>query len=176
MIVVVMGVAGAGKSTVGRQLAARLGFTLAEGDEFHPRANVEKMRRGEPLDDVDRRPWLESMAEAIDAWLAEDRDVVLTCSALKRAYRERLIGQRPGVRLVFLSGERDVIRRRLESRRGHYMPAELLDSQFAALEPPRADERPIVVEVTEPVDCLVLTAARALGHLEAAGSEQGEKT
>lgn len=174
MIVVVMGVAGAGKSTVGGQLAERLGFTLAEGDNFHPPSNVAKMSRRVPLDDADRWPWLDRMAAAIDAWLAEGREVVLTCSALKRTYRDRLIGQRQGVRLVYLRGARELIGRRLEARRGHYMPAELLDSQFEALEPPQEDERPIVVEATEPVDRLVLTIARALGHLEAATTDKGE--
>ena len=175
MIVVVMGVAGAGKSTVGGALADRLGFALAEGDDFHPPANVAKMSRREPLDDADRWPWLDRMAAAIEAWTAEGRDVVLTCSALKRAYRDRLIGRRPGVRLVYLRGAKELIGRRLAGRRGHFMPAALLDSQFDALEAPAPDEAPIVVEVTEPVDRLVLTITRALGHLEAAETHHGEE-
>lgn len=166
MILVVMGVAGSGKSTVGRRLAGHLGFAFAEGDSYHPAANLEKMGRGMPLDDADRWPWLDRMAAEIDRWHGEGRGVVLACSALKRAYRQRLIGARPGVRLVFLRGAAAVIAGRLEARRDHFMPADLLVSQFEALEPPGADEAPIVAEVADPPDALVLTIAHALGHVE----------
>jgi len=174
MILVVMGVAGSGKSTVGRMLAEHLGFAFAEGDSYHPAANVEKMGRGVPLDDADRWPWLDHMAGKIDRWHGQGLDVVLTCSALKRAYRQRLIGVRPGVRLVFLHGTPAVIAGRLGERRDHFMPADLLASQFDALEPPDADEAPIVAEVDQPPDDLVLTIARALGHVEAAREDAGQ--
>ena len=167
MIVVVMGVAGSGKSTVGRQLAAHLGFAFAEGDSYHPAANVEKMEQGTPLEDADRWPWLDQMAAEIDRWQAQGLDVVLACSALKRAYRQRLIAARPGVRLVFLRGTTAMIGQRLGERRDHFMPADLLASQFDALEPPGAEEAPIVADVESPPDQLVLTIARALGHVEA---------
>lgn len=168
MILVVMGVAGSGKSTIGRRLAEHLGYAFAEGDSYHPAANVEKMSRKIPLEDADRRPWLDRMAAQIDRWQDERRDVVLTCLALKRAYRRRLIGARPGVRLVFLRGEPALIEDRLKDRRGHFMPAELLASQFAALEPPGPAESPIVADVAGPQDTIVLTIARAVGHLEPA--------
>lgn len=162
MILVVMGVAGAGKSTVGQLLAEALGFDFAEGDDFHPPANVEKMRSGVPLDDADRWPWLDRLAGRIDDWRAEGRDTVLTCSALKRAYRAHLIGGRGDVRLVFLRGAPELIARRLAERRGHYMPAGLLASQFAALEPPGPAEAPIVAEVADAPAAIVAAIRRAL--------------
>jgi gluconokinase len=136
MVIVLMGVSGAGKTTVGRLLAAALGAEFAEGDAYHPPANVEKMRRGIPLEDADRWPWLQTLAAQIDRWLAAGKTVVLACSALKQSYRDVLAQGRPGVRFVHLEGEKALIRGRLDARRGHYMPAALLDSQFAALEPP----------------------------------------
>lgn len=169
MIVVIMGVAGAGKTTVGRLLAAYLGFEFAEGDAFHPPANIEKMRRKEALGDSDRWPWLDRLAAQIARWSEERRDVVLTCSALKRAYRRRLIAGRDGVRLVFLNGDPALIDARLKSRQGHFMPPDLLASQFETLELPRPAEAPIVAEVTDPPDAIVLTIARALGHVESQG-------
>lgn len=174
MIVVVMGVAGSGKTTVGRLLAERFGFGFAEGDEFHSAASIEKMSRGVPLDDADRWPWLDRMAAAIDRWTAEGRDMVLACSALKRVYRDRLIGARENVRLVYLRGEEAVIRGRLEARQGHYMPAALLASQFAALEPPGTAEAPIAVSATEPPETLVLTIGSGLGHLKETAAQEGK--
>ena len=138
MVIVLMGVSGSGKTTVGQLLARALGGEFAEGDAFHPPANVEKMRRGIPLDDPDRRPWLETLARAIADWLAAGRTVVLACSALKRSYREILRGGRREVHFVYLKGDADLIRARLAGRRGHYMPASLLDSQLAALEEPKS--------------------------------------
>lgn len=146
--VVVMGVSGAGKSTVGRLIAAQLRCEFRDADSFHPQANIEKMSRGEPLTDDDRWPWL----NAIAAWIAERRAKgetgVVTCSALKRAYRDVVTGkQSADVRLVYLKGDFDLIEARLKARTGHFMPPGLLRSQFDALEEPRADERAITVSV-----------------------------
>ena len=137
MVIVVMGVSGAGKTTVGRLLARDLGAEFLEGDDFHPRANVEKMRSGIPLDDDDRRPWLLALRQQIDRWRAEGRAGVLACSALKEAYREILGAGQPGIHFVYLKGDEEQIRGRLELRSGHYMPPTLLPTQIAALEEPR---------------------------------------
>src|SRR5918996_2951946 len=136
MVVVLMGVSGSGKTAVGTRLAQALGGTFVEGDDFHPPANVEKMRSGEPLDDADREPWLETLAREIGGWLDAGKTVVLACSALKQRYRDILKAGRPGVVFVHLKGDEALIRKRLAGRRGHYMPASLLDSQLAALEEP----------------------------------------
>jgi gluconokinase len=136
MVVVLMGVSGTGKTSVGVLLAAALGGEFVEGDSYHPPANVAKMRRGIPLDDADRKPWLEALAAEIGRWLDAGRTMVLACSALKRSYRRVLRGGRQGVRFVHLTGSPALIRARLAARRGHYMPARLLDSQLAALEQP----------------------------------------
>jgi gluconokinase len=137
LVVVLMGVSGSGKSTIGPLLAASLGGAYFEGDRFHPAANVEKMKSGIPLDDTDRQPWLEAMAAAIRGWRSGPHPVVLSCSALKQRYRDVLRGGAPDVRFVWLKGDKAVIAERLSTRRGHFMPASLLDSQFAALEPPQ---------------------------------------
>jgi gluconokinase len=147
VVVVVMGVSGSGKTTVSALLAAALGWQFQEGDELHPPANVEKMHGCTPLTDADRLPWLQRIAAEIDAWRARGESGVVTCSALKRSYRDIIIGDRAGVRLVYLRGSYDMIRRRLAARHEHFMPAALLESQFAALEEPTPDERPIVVDV-----------------------------
>jgi gluconokinase len=147
MIVVVMGVSGSGKSTVAALLAAALGCQYQEGDDLHPRENVEKMRGGTPLTDADRLPWLRKIAEEIDGWRARGECGVLTCSALKRSYRDIIIGDRRDVMLVYLKGSRDLIHRRMAARHEHYMPVALLDSQFATLEEPTPEERPITVDV-----------------------------
>lgn len=149
--IVVMGVSGAGKSTVGRLIAARLDCPFRDADSFHPAANIEKMSRGEPLTDEDRWPWL----HAIAAWIPEHRAAgttcVVTCSALKRRYRDLLTGkQRSDVRLVYLKGEFALIEARLKARIGHFMPPGLLRSQFEALEEPTADEHAIAVSVDAP--------------------------
>lgn len=132
-IAVVM--AGAGKTTVGERLAKQLNWEFIEGDHLHPPENVAKMQSGQPLTDIDRAPWLGAIAQAIAAWQARDACGVITCSALKRAYRRRIIGERIGVRFVFLDGSRELIAQRLAARRGHFMPPSLLDTQFAILEP-----------------------------------------
>ena len=157
-----MGVAGAGKTTVAQLLAERLGCQFLEGDDFHPAANVEKMRRGQPLSDADRLPWLQQIAASIDELQAQGRCGVITCSALKRRYREILIGSRKGVKLVYLDGSIELIRSRLAARQGHFMPAALLESQFGALEPPRADEHPIVADAGAEPAAIVAGIVQAL--------------
>jgi gluconokinase len=147
--IVVMGVSGSGKTTIGRALAGRLGFAFRDGDEFHPPSNVAKMRAGIPLDDNDRAPWLVAIATWIDELRDAGRHGVVACSALKRAYRDVLIGSRADVRLVFLKGSHELIARRMEARRDHFMPASLLVSQFAALEEPADDEGAIVAPIEE---------------------------
>jgi gluconokinase len=137
MVIVLMGVAASGKTTVGRMLAEELGWTFYDADDFHPHANVEKMSRGAPLDDEDRRPWLETLRELIKECLSLGRDAVLACSALKESYRERLLVDER-VRLAYLDAGRELIRGRLNERSDHFMKARMLDSQFAALEEPEA--------------------------------------
>lgn len=162
MIVVVMGVSGSGKTTVSALLAARLGWQYREGDDLHPGANVEKMRGGTPLTDADRLPWLHRIAQEIDGWRARGEPGVLTCSALKRAYRDIIIGGRPEVALAYLKGSPDLIARRMAARHEHFMPAALLASQFATLQEPTPDERPIVVDVGEPPGEIAARIAREL--------------
>jgi gluconokinase len=147
MIVVVMGVSGSGKSTVAALLAAALGCEFQEGDDLHPRENVEKMSGGSPLTDADRIPWLRRIAEKIDFWRARGECGVLTSSALKRSYREIITGGRDDVVLVYLKGSRELVHRRMLARHEHFMPIALLDSQFATLEEPAPDEHPITVDV-----------------------------
>lgn len=146
-VVVVMGVSGCGKSTIASMLAHRLNWIYEEGDWFHPRSNVEKMHGGEPLTDEDRWPWLHGIAAWIDATRRVGNHGTVACSALKRAYRDILVGERPDVRIVYLKGERDLSARRLAARDGHFMPPSLLDSQFATLEEPQTEEHPIVVSI-----------------------------
>jgi gluconokinase len=158
--VVVMGVSGSGKTTVGTALARRLGRRFVEGDQLHPPQNIAKMRRGEPLDDADRAPWLDLVADG----LARDPDVVVSCSALRRAYRDRLRRQVPDLLFVHVSVPDAVLRERVESRQGHWMPASLLSSQLETLEPLQPDERGVVVDGTEPVDEVVDQVVAALAH------------
>ena len=162
-ILVVMGVSGSGKTTVAVMLAGALGVEFREGDDFHPRANVEKMKGGTPLTDQDRWPWLEAIARQIDAWRAEGKAGVVTCSALKRAYRDVLIGERREVRLVYLRGSHALIHARMAARHEHFMPLGLLDSQFSTLEEPGPDERPIVVDVGGTPAEIVAEIIRQLG-------------
>ena len=138
--IVVMGVSGSGKSTVAAGLVERLGWEFAEGDEFHPPANVEKMRAGHPLDDEDRWPWLRTLADWIGQHERAGRSVVVTCSALKRSYRDLLCDGHPSVWFAQVTADAELIRERLQHRTGHYMPASLLDSQLATLEPLQDDE------------------------------------
>lgn len=143
-VIIVMGVSGVGKTTVGRALALAIDADFAEGDSYHPETNVEKMRSGEPLSDEDRWPWLDRLRAEIDGWMSGDRTVVLACSALKASYRERLRPTTGSVKFVYLHAHRDLIEQRLAERKGHYMPASLLKSQLASLEPP---EGAIAVDV-----------------------------
>jgi len=140
MIVIVAGVSGSGKSTIGALLAGRLGWRFADADGFHPAANVEKMRAGVPLTDEDRWPWLRAIAAWMDERIAAGEQAVVTCSALKRSYRDLLLEGRPQARMVFLTPDREVLARRLAARHGHFFPEQLLGTQFADLEPPAPDE------------------------------------
>jgi gluconokinase len=148
-VLVLMGVSGCGKSTIGAALSQKLGWPYADADEFHPPANVAKMSAGEPLTDADRTPWLEAIAAHIDNVRARGEHAIVSCSALKRVYRDIIVGTREDVRLVLLDGTKDEIFARMYARKNHFMPASLLDSQFATLERPGADERPIVVSITQ---------------------------
>jgi carbohydrate kinase (thermoresistant glucokinase family) len=162
-ILVLMGVSGAGKSTVARELAARLGWSVEEGDALHPAANVAKMHAGIPLTDADRQPWLERVAAWIDGQRAKKQPGVITCSALKRSYRRIVIGARPEVWLVYLRGGRDLIAQRLAGRDGHFMPASLLQSQIDTLEKPQPDEDPLTVDVGAPAGQVADEIIRILG-------------
>ncbi len=146
-VLVVMGVSGSGKTTIAALLAGRLGWEFEDGDDFHPPENVAKMHGGTPLTDEDRWPWLHAIAAWIDATRSTGRHGIVACSALKRAYRDILLRDKPDVRLVYLQGGKQLISTRQAARLNHYMPAALVDSQFAALEEPGADESPIVVSV-----------------------------
>ena len=166
--VVVMGVAGCGKSTVAKLAAERLGWYFVEGDSLHPPANVEKMSTGIPLDDDDRRPWLEEIAATIRRWRSEGHSGVIACSALRRSYRDTIAAGENDVCFVHLHGERNLIAQRLAERRGHFMPIALLDSQFATLEPPTGGERAISLDVAvnpaQLVDDVVRTVTRTRQH------------
>jgi carbohydrate kinase (thermoresistant glucokinase family) len=150
-ILLLTGVSGSGKTTIALALAQRLGWPFKEGDELHPASDIKKMRSGHPLDDRDRWPWLERVADFIDGWRQAGTSGVITCSGLKRSYRDFLTSGRPEVRVVYLFGEREVIAARLKDRKGHFMPGNLLDSQFAILEEPDPDEAPISVDVAHGV-------------------------
>jgi gluconokinase len=145
MIVIVAGVSGSGKTTVGTLLAGRLGWRFADADAFHPAANVTKMRAGVPLADEDRWPWLRAIAAWMDERIAAGESAVLTCSALRRSYREELLGGRPGARMVFLGVHPEEVARRLAARHDHFFPSVLAGSQFDALEPPAPDEARVSV-------------------------------
>lgn len=166
---VVMGVSGSGKTTVAKGVAAQLGWVFAEGDDFHPAANVAKMRAGTPLTDSDRRPWLQSLADWISAREAAGVDAVLTCSALKRAYRDVLRAGHPSVRFAYVAVDASTLRVRLAARKGHYMPASLLDSQLATLQPLAADEPGWTIAGEQP-------AEHAVTRLVAALATTGEKS
>ncbi|WP_160121503.1 gluconokinase [Rhodovarius lipocyclicus] len=154
-----MGVSGSGKSTLGPLLGAALGVPFADADAFHPPANIEKMSRGEPLTDADRAPWL----AALGAWLAgQAGGGIIGCSALKRAYRDALRAAAPGLRLLFLAGPPALIAARQAARPGHFMPASLMDSQFATLEHPAPEEDAIILDIAQPPVALLRAALAAL--------------
>ena len=146
-VLVVMGVSGSGKTTIAALLAGRLGWEYADADDFHSPTNVRTMNGGMPLTDEDRAPWLRAMAAWVDATRAVGRHGVLACSALRRPYRQVLVGQRADVQLVYLRGDRAMIASRQAARHNHFMPASLVDSQFATLEEPGLEERPLTVSV-----------------------------
>ncbi|MEV4430486.1 gluconokinase, GntK/IdnK-type [Streptomyces sp. NPDC049602] len=154
-MVLVVGVAGSGKSTVGRLLAERLGWAYRDADEFHSEANRVKMAAGHPLTDSDRGPWLEAIGEWMDQVITAGRQAVVTCSALKHAYRDTLLAGRPEVLLVYLHGSRELLESRLAARGDHFFPADLLDSQLAVLQEPGADEHPLVVEIDQSPEAVV---------------------
>jgi gluconokinase len=149
-VIVLMGVSGAGKSTLGDELSRMLGWPFRDADTFHPPANIEKMKSGMPLADDDRWPWLDAIGAWIGERLARREPGIVSCSALKRAYRARIGARRQGVRLVYLLGSEDMIAARLAARKGHFMPLELLASQFSALEEPGPEERALVVGIAMP--------------------------
>lgn len=163
-ILLITGVSGSGKTTIGSLLAGRLGWEYAEADSFHPAANIAKMSAGHPLTDEDRGPWLDNIGHWIDETTAKGRPGVVTSSALKRAYRDRLLRGRPQVRLIYLDADRETVARRLTARNGHFFPPELLDSQFGDLEPPADDEHPVRVKVDD--KDAPLTVAENLIHAE----------
>jgi gluconokinase len=150
-----MGVSGSGKSTIAARLADQLGWTFEDGDRFHPASNIAKMKAGHPLNDEDRRPWLQAIADEIDRACKAGGHLVIACSALKRVYRDILVHKRNDVRIVFLDGSRELIANRLAGRKGHFMPPELLDSQFKTLEPPQADEDSVTTPIDAPVETIV---------------------
>jgi len=168
-VVIVMGVSGSGKSTIGSLLAGRLRWEFEDGDWFHPAANVDKMHRGIPLTDDDRAPWLRSIRAWIDATQAAGGHGVLACSALKRRYRDVLIGDGAAVRLVYLKGSEGLIARRMATRHEHFMPPSLLHSQFAALEEPGPDENPIIISVEPRPSEIVAQILSILNAGESAG-------
>ena len=159
MVIILMGVTGSGKTTIGHALAESIHWQFADADDFHSRANVAKMRAGIPLTDTDRLPWLASLHDAIAGWLKTQTNVVLACSALKQSYRQKLLVD-PEVKLVYLRGERELISQRLSQRHGHYMDPKLLASQFATLEEPR---NAVVVDVDANVADIVAHIREALG-------------
>jgi gluconokinase len=166
---VVMGVSGSGKSTIADKLAERLGWRYEDGDGFHPASNVAKMSAGQPLTDEDRRPWLQAISDEIDRVCREGEHAVITCSALKRTYRDVLVHGRSDVRIIYLKGPQELIASRLSLRKDHFMPPGLLASQFKTLEPPGEDEKPVTVSIDAPVEDIVDDIIRRLG-LHSAGS------
>ncbi len=172
LVVLVMGVSGSGKTTVGSLLSEKLGARFGDADAFHPAANVEKMSRGIPLTDDDRWPWLDGIAAAMSRWTAEGTDVVFACSALKRAYRDRLRAGRSRFQLIHLTGDEDLIASRMQ-RRTHFMPAALLRSQLATLEPPGPDEAAVTLDIAAPPDVLVEECLARLRHVDGNPARSG---
>jgi gluconokinase len=152
MIVMVIGVSGSGKTTVGKLLAQSLNWDFSDADDFHPPANIEKMSRGIPLEDADRLPWLLHLQSTIDRWLLENKNVVLACSALKASYRKMLFRDKQQMKIVYLKGDFDLFATRLKTRENHYMKVDLLSSQFATLEEP---EDAIIIDASQPLKVMV---------------------
>jgi carbohydrate kinase (thermoresistant glucokinase family) len=166
---VVMGVSGCGKSTIAEKIAAALHWPMVEGDDLHPAANIAKMKRHQPLNDADRQPWLAAIGKQVDRWQAQGSSGIITCSALKRRYRDGLVAggegesARPQLRFVYLKGSKELIRERLSHRAGHFMPPDLLDSQFADLEEPAADEPAISVDIDATPEAIAAEIIERLG-------------
>lgn len=152
MIILVMGVSGSGKTTVGQLLAKSLNWEFCDADALHPPANIDKMSRGIPLDDLDRKPWLERLQQAIAQWLQENKNMVLACSALKAAYRQLLLQDKERIKLVYLKGDDQIIQERLRTRPHHYMPPDLLQSQLDTLEEPF---EAIYIDISQPPEVIV---------------------
>ena len=171
-VVMVMGVSGSGKSTVGALLASRLRWEFEDADWFHPASNVDKMHSGIPLTDEDRWPWLDAVANWIDKTRRSGGHGVVACSALKRGYRGILIGDRADVRLIYLKGDETLIARRIATRHEHFMPRSLLHSQFEGLEEPGPDENPIIVSIEPPPRAIVARILSAMNVVEGAPPEQ----
>jgi gluconokinase len=163
VVLVVMGVSGSGKTTVASTLARRLNWPFQEGDDLHPQANIEKMRAGHPLSDQDRGPWLELIADWVDQRLDAGQNGIITCSALKRAYRDVINRRQHGVVFIFLDGSRKRVALRLASRQGHFMPPHLLESQFEDLERPAPDEPVITFDIDAPPQRIVDVVIDKLG-------------
>lgn len=161
-IIVLMGVAGCGKSTIGEALSATLGWPFRDADSFHPASNVAKMSRGEALTDADRQPWLGAIAAWIDTRQAAGAPAIVSCSALKRSYRDIIVADRRGVHLVHLAGSADLIGARMAARRNHFMPTSLLQSQFATLEPPQPHEA-LIINVDAPPEAIAQRIIASLG-------------
>jgi carbohydrate kinase (thermoresistant glucokinase family) len=170
LVIVLMGVSGCGKSTVGAELSRALSWPFRDADSLHPPANIDKMSRGIPLTDADRAPWLDAIAQWIDDRLARRAPGIVSCSALKRAYRQRIVGARDRAGLVYLKGESGLIAARLAGRMGHFMPAGLLASQFAVLEEPQREELPVVVSIEETPARIAAAIIAELGCARAEGS------
>jgi carbohydrate kinase (thermoresistant glucokinase family) len=161
-IAIVMGVSGSGKTTIAAGLARQMGWILLEGDKFHPPENIAKMKAGTPLTDADRRPWLEAIGRREDELLAAGQSASVACSALKRSYRDTLIGSRPDTVLIYLRGSKALIADRMKARKDHFMPPALLDSQFATLEEPGPDEHSITVDIGGTPDAVIQDVIRQL--------------
>jgi gluconokinase len=174
LVVLVMGVSGSGKSVVGSLLAAAFGCEMQEGDALHSRENVEKMSHGTPLTDADRLPWLQKIAQQIDDWQRQGKCGVITCSALKRSYRDIVIGERRNVKLVYLKGSRELVLERIVARHGHFMPVSLLESQFAILEEPTADEHAITVDIGDGPEKIVAEISAQLADGKSANPNLGQ--
>ncbi|MBP2447776.1 gluconokinase [Rhizobium leguminosarum] len=172
LAVVVMGVSGCGKSSVGQRIAAEYGMRFVEGDQLHPAENVAKMAEGIPLTDDDRLPWLDRIGEEITTAQKASRGLVISCSALKKTYRDRL-RQAAGGRLafVFLEGSRDLLLSRMQARKGHFMPVSLLDSQLQALEPPTGELHVVTVAIDNALDDIVALACKGLGGVAVKGGD-----
>lgn len=176
MIVVVMGVCGCGKTTIGWKLAERLDAAFVEGDELHPVSNTDKMAAGVPLDDEDREPWLDAIAAKAAELLSGAPCVVVSCSALKRSYRDRLRTADDNLKLVHLTGSKSLLQTRMNERRGHFMPADLLDSQLGTLQVPEADETAINLDIAGQPDAIVERAFAFVTPYSSANSNKQKET